>query len=211
MDEPAKAARLFVAVDLDDAARRAAGQTARDVAQRLVAAGSSDRVSWVRPRNLHLTLRFLGELNPDSVTGVRQLLGRAFAGAAFDVQLGGVGTFPASGSPRVIWLAIRDPESGLTALVAEVDDRLRAAGLTVDRRPFAAHLTVGRVRQTAGRGRAIREGLDRLPVEPVRWRVEHVTLYESHVSSVGPTYVPIVCAPLSVSSDAPMHAREASD
>lgn len=189
-------ARLFLAIDLDDVARSAVVRAAGELAEQIAATGAGDRVAWVRPKNLHLTLRFLGQVGAASVPEVSAAIAHLTA-PAFGLELSGAGTFPKVGAPRVIWVGIKDRHASLHALVEELDRRLVSAGLAVESGPFAGHVTVGRIKRASGGGRAIRQAIGRMRVESVRWRVDQVTLYESRLSPSGPTYLAVTLGGLS--------------
>lgn len=191
--------RLFLAVDLDDAARRAAATWALDLSTRLGAAAARE-IKWVEVQNLHLTLHFFGELNDARLQELRAAFGApAFATRAFDLSLAGAGKFPPSGPARVIWIGVQAARAETEALYDEVESRLEPLGLREDTtRGFTPHLTMGRVRvPNAGLGRAIREALERTPAPAgITFRIDHLTLYQSRLSPKGPTYVPIATFPL---------------
>ena len=94
--------RLFAAIDLDASARAVVAASLDALAARLVGAGTPSSVRWVRPEQLHFTLRFLGEVSAQEVTSVRRALSVPWTTGAFDVRLAGVGLFPFSGEPRVV-------------------------------------------------------------------------------------------------------------
>ncbi|MGE5360432.1 MAG: RNA 2',3'-cyclic phosphodiesterase [Bacteroidales bacterium] len=182
--------RLFVAVDLDDTVRRAAGRVARNVRDTLERAEMYG-VSWVAPDNFHLTLRFLGEVADEVALRVQEVLAPPFAVAPFDVALGGVGVFPPAGAARVIWLGVHEGLEELTSLHREVEERLAPLAFAPDERAYRAHLTVARfrvpaparVRQLIAAGEA--PSIGRCPVS-------HLTLYRSRLSPKGATYTALV-------------------
>jgi 2'-5' RNA ligase len=179
--------RVFFAVELDEVVRRKAARLAAGLATALEQGGGRRRVSWVAPQNLHLTLQFLGEVDPQLAQTVVDRLAHPFAVPAFDVALAGVGTFPPSGPPRVIWLGVTDGAAPLSGLYREVDHRLEGLGFPRENRPFRAHLTLGRV--TAACGPRFRDVLATARMaDASRCRVDHVTLFESHLSPQGSTY-----------------------
>jgi 2'-5' RNA ligase len=190
-------ARLFVAVDLDQAARRVVTGAAVQIAERLGAVDGI-RVSWVRPRNLHLTVRFLGEVGRETRGRLQTSLARRWALAPFELALAPAGVFPVFGAPRVVWVGVRDCGGAFERLTPELDARLAAAGATVsdDAMHFTPHVTIGRVRRAPNRGRDIREAAAAVSVEPERWRVTDVTLYESRPTDGPPTYVARAAGPL---------------
>jgi RNA 2',3'-cyclic 3'-phosphodiesterase len=178
--------RLFVAAELDEIVRaRAAAVTAR-----LRAAADSDgrgAVSWVAPANLHFTLRFIGEVDAGVAARVAARLAPGFELPAFEVSVGGVGTFPTSGPPRVVWLGVSEGDGGLAALAGAVNDRFDSIGLPREQRSFRAHLTIGRVKGPAGP--RFREALAAARDSVVgRCAIDRVTLFESRLSPRGSTY-----------------------
>lgn len=186
--------RLFVAVDLDENLRRAAGRVGRSLRERLERAGSYG-VSWVGPDNLHLTLRFLGELSEDRVRPVEERLAEPFPIAPFEVELAGAGTFPPSGSARVIWLGIVRGADHLLRLHDEVQARLDRFGFESENRPYRAHLTIGRFRAPAPA--RVREIIAESGSGSIgRCAIRQVTLYRSQLSPKGAVYTALVRAPL---------------
>lgn len=187
--------RLFVAVDLDEACRRAAARLAGCLARQIDAkVRPSPRIGWVSEDRMHLTLRFIGEVGEPAAADIQRALEPAYDVPVFDLELSGVGTFPPSGSPRVIWIGVTRGGNHLAQLSRLVEDRLAPFGLEKEDRPFTAHLTLGRIRE---RGRAsMRAVLGAARFEHRVSRVTHVTLYQSRLSPKGPTHVPILRAPL---------------
>ena len=106
-----------------------------------------DGIAWIREPNLHYTLRFLGDLEPDRVDAARAATREAAAAStAFQVALGAAGAFPDMRRPKILWLGTRAGGEGMTALAASLERALGTRGFEADDRPYAPHLTVGRVR-----------------------------------------------------------------
>jgi 2'-5' RNA ligase len=187
--EELRPVRLFVAVDLDSELRVRVADTAAHLAEALrPIAGASPR--WVTTPNLHVTLRFIGEVAPERVWQLEALVSAPLDGAPFHLELAGAGAFPASGAIRVLWLGVTRGEAELGSLASRLDARLRTAGVEAHDRPFRAHLTLARFRRPCA-GRAARQvrALLRTVGLVGTARVERVTLYESRLASAGPTYV----------------------
>lgn len=188
--------RLFIAVDLDEPARAAAAADADALARQLAKGPAAPRIAWVPAGKLHLTVRFLGQVPDEKAAALAGAFQRGFKTAAFEASLSGLGVFPETGSPRVVWIGIGDGAASFQALHREVEAGLAPFGFEPEGRPFSAHLTLGRVREARGSAARIRETLARELRRPARWRVDRLTLYESRLSPKGPTYVPVAYAPL---------------
>ena len=138
--------REFLAIPLPEALRRAVASS-RDV---LAAEGDGWR--FVRDDGFHLTLRFLGEVDPSR----RDVLDAAWRMAAkgagrMALRLRGAALFPATGRPRILWLGLEDetPDGSLARLADRVERAARAQGFSPEERPFAAHVTLARARRGA--------------------------------------------------------------
>jgi 2'-5' RNA ligase len=181
--------RLFIAADLDEAARAAvAGALTRlrEWSER-DRRGSTRGVSWVRAGNLHLTLHFLGDVDAAGLPALERALAPALDVEPARVGLGGWGVFPPRGQPRVIWAGVTSGAEALARAHRELGERLRAAGMTPEARPFSPHLTVGRVKAPSGTHwmRAVAEAP---PCPACEWALHACTLYESRLSPAGPEY-----------------------
>lgn len=107
------------------------------------------RARWVRPENIHLTLKFLGDINPDHIDKI----GAAMAGAAIEfppvtLTVRGIGVFPGIKRPRVIWMGLGGDIRSLLALQSRLEQELAEAEFPKDKRSFKAHLTLGRLKQS---------------------------------------------------------------
>jgi RNA 2',3'-cyclic 3'-phosphodiesterase len=113
----------------------------------------ADGVSWVRSANLHYTMRFLGDLTDRDVEAARRATSQAArACAPFRLTLGAQGMFPNSKQPRVLWLGAVGGADALVALALALETALATEGFPPADKPFAPHLTVGRVRDRADAG-----------------------------------------------------------
>jgi RNA 2',3'-cyclic 3'-phosphodiesterase len=139
--------RVFCAVELPPQVRARAA----DHAARLRDRSTKVRASWPRADNLHLTLKFLGEIAQARVEALSNAASRAARSIQpFDLTLEGAGAFPPRGSPRVLWLGINDSSGGLVKLQSQLEDECEAAGFAREERPFHPHLTLARIRAPQG-------------------------------------------------------------
>jgi len=180
--------RLFVAVPLDDAAHERLAAAMADARR------TADSHAWrfVRSEGVHLTLKFLGEVDESAVTELRTALGRAVAGAgAFDMEMHGIGAFPTPSHPRVLWAGVREGASRLAELASSVDRELTPLGFQPETRAFAAHLTLARSRDPR-QARSLAGWIAAHADEPFgRLPVRAVVLFQSLLSREGSTYLPL--------------------
>jgi 2'-5' RNA ligase len=183
--------RAFIALTLPDEVRRSLAALQRELA----AAGAD--VKWVEPANLHVTLKFLGEVTDEQRRAVEQLLGDVVCGeAAFTLGLDRVGAFPSFSSPRVVWVGLGEGKERAVRIAERIEESYGSLGLPKEERPFAAHVTLGRVRsphRLPPLARAVHECAWR---KPAPWTVTVLTLYQSVLGSDGPRYTVLAEAPL---------------
>jgi RNA 2',3'-cyclic 3'-phosphodiesterase len=175
--------RLFIAVNFPESLKsdiRAATEALRRAAP---------SVRWTDPRQLHITLKFLGQTTEALLPAIKSGIARATASTSpFPIELGGVGGFPNLRRPRVYWLGVR--EGGLIVrLQGSVEREIEPLGFPKEDREFRAHLTIGRV----GREVAMQEmqAAERAAAEidyHVQARVSSVELMQSHLSPKGARY-----------------------
>lgn len=173
------AIRAFVAIKLSDELM----VKLKEVRDSL--ASSQKDVSWVRPGSIHLTLKFLGDIETEQVDTVAAALSGASAGVkAFTLKAEGVGGFPNLKSPRVIWVGIREnPE--LIRLQKNIDERLFESGFEKDDRPFHPHLTLARVK-TPGAGLELGKRVEESKVDiDVDFKADYFVLFRSVLSPKG--------------------------
>lgn len=184
--------RLFVAIDLDDGARRAVAAVQERVARAL---GADRSMKTVDPEHVHMTLAFLGEISEPDVPAVVDTLSTNVDVRSFAVEFQGLGVFPSRGAPRVLWLGVGRGGSETIQVQREIAGRLERLGVTLDRRPFHPHLTLARWRTSrpADRHRVLSAGAR----GAVAWvNVDHVTLYQSLLSPAGLAYTALTRANL---------------
>src|SRR5580765_8043152 len=174
--------RLFVAIELDPAARDRVGREQ----ERLAAAIGREALRLVQREHLHLTLVFLGHTRAEDVPAIEQAMNRDVDQRPFAVRLGGSGVFPEQGAPRALWLAVQAGEPQIVALQEEILSRVGDCGVAVERRRFHPHLTLARWKT---RGRSLRpRDADGSPDAVAAFEVHEAVLFESALSSKGPAY-----------------------
>ncbi|HEY3311968.1 MAG TPA: RNA 2',3'-cyclic phosphodiesterase [Anaerolineales bacterium] len=156
-------------------------------------------VRWVTSENTHLTLKFLGELSPANMELLTQALeNECSLQVPFEISVRGVGCFPNSHRPRVIWVGLNSPPD-LERLQHRVEAAAARLGYAPEERPFSAHLTIGRVREQASQDemKKIEAALAGLKIgELGRFTASTVTLFKSELQPSGPHYTPLFSAGL---------------
>ena len=178
--------RLFIAVELPANAR----QRLADVAGELRGMGL-ERLRWVRPENIHITLKFLGETPADRQPQIEDALRVAAEGVApHELTLGELGKFGGRQNPRVLWVDVRGDVDALKALQKRVDAGIAPLGFPADERPFAAHLTLARVPQDLAKkvARPLTEAIDAVKVPDPPIPVREIVLMRSELRREGPIY-----------------------
>ena len=192
--------RLFVAVMLP--------AEARDAIARLIQGLRAADVSGLRlvnPEGVHLTLKFLGNVDSSRVSVLTDALDAAGEGVTpFALQLSGVGAFPERRSPRVLWAGVKGDTEPLTALARSVDHACANMGFSPERRPFSPHLTLARVRERASAHERQHSAtkikdIGLAPTQPFSVQAFH--LVRSTLTPSGPIYetvhtIPIAASPI---------------
>ena len=190
--------RLFVAVTLPAEAREA-------IARLIHALRAADfsGLRLVNPEGVHLTLKFLGNVDRSLLPALADALDAAGEGAApFALQLSGVGVFPNPRSPRVLWAGVSGDTASVAALAHRIDNACSTLGFSRERQPFSPHLTLARVRETASaherqRSASILEHVVLAPGKP--FPVEAFHLIRSTLTPSGPIYETVHTVPMAAS------------
>ncbi len=155
-------------------------------------------VKWVAPDQLHVTLKFLGEIPPPDAAAVETLLRSVAAQTpSFALSAGAVGAFPSLRAPRVIWVGLTAGRERAIGLAQAIEASGTAVpGWVREERPFAAHITLGRVRSPRGRDALAAQMAKAVWEAPLPWLVERMTLYQSVLGAGGSQYTPLAEIPL---------------
>ena len=186
--------RVFVAVNFPVAVvRRIADELAL---LRAEVAKTGWRVAWVPAPNLHLTLKFLGEIPEVQVDPMRSQLGPLLAARApFELTARGLGAFPDLESPRVIWVGVEE-SAAIAALQQEVEGALGELGFAREGRPFHPHVTLGRVKHPGERGELAPILERRREVRFGGGRIDELVIYQSVLEHRGAEYRALARLPL---------------
>jgi len=177
--------RTFIAVDLP-----------QEIKQKIDAVSASlkkqgGRVSWVRAANLHLTMKFLGEIDDGLLPDLKRALQQQISQIPrFQFSLKDLGAFPNLHKPRVIWIGIDSGVEELTDLAIKVDEATHSLGFEKENRPFSAHLTIARVKDPRTVTDLIAEVQNSLfESEPIP--ADEVIIMKSQLTPHGAIYTPL--------------------
>jgi 2'-5' RNA ligase len=183
--------RAFIAVELAEAVRRNVAALAAEF-RRLGA-----DVKWVEAENIHVTVKFLGQVEESDLRAICRVMDEAVAGIEpFGLAVAGAGSFPPGRRPRTIWVGLEEEAPHLTEIHRRLDSGLTALNVPPDRRGFAPHVTLGRSRSERGLDRlaaAIAAAAGRRLGEQ---QVDALTLFQSDLTPEGPVYTPLYHAAL---------------
>jgi len=179
--------RVFCALELTSSARTRLMEHINRLRQTVPNAAAS----WSREQNLHLTLKFLGELAPP---GVRKLSDAAAAAvtkvSSFQISIEEPGVFPKRGKPRVLWLRVKDETGMLSKLQLRLKEACAREGFAREDRPFHPHLTLARLRKPQG-AHTLAETHHQLIFEPVKAEIRELLVIRSELNRDGSKYTVI--------------------
>ena len=175
--------RLFVALELPAPLQTDLGRIGKSLDEH----GSHAR--WVRPVAIHLTLKFLGEVDPSQVGLITDALMGVRANR-LDLRIRGVGFFPSSDAPRVLWAGVQD--EGIGRLASIVDGTMTDFGFPPEGRAFHPHLTLARAPRKGTIGRTVVEAAERLEETDFgSFSTRSFVLYRSYLDEAGARYAKI--------------------
>ena len=137
--------RTFIAIEIPTEIQDKIGELQNSLK------GIGGRISWTKPGNIHLTLKFLGDTDEKIIDEIATELQQAVQKIeGFNISFQGTGVFPNFKRPRVIWVAAKSEGDQLEELAAQIEDCMKNFGYEKENRRFSAHLTLGRVKDTKG-------------------------------------------------------------
>ena len=175
--------RTFVACELPREIRSEIGRIQESLKHRRL------RLKWVRPENLHITLKFLGDVPVESIESIADAIGKAVHNfSPMSLSARGIGVFPGIRRPRVLWIGIGGEFPQLARLQGAVATGLAAVGYPVDKRPYKGHLTIGRIKTAIDSRRLTQSLAEFADFETAPFRVGEVVVFRSQLKPDGPIY-----------------------
>ena len=154
-------------------------------------------IRWVNPKNIHLTLKFLGDIPVEKFPEIEsaiQLTAQSFEPPTLSVT--GIGVFPTIKSARVLWTGLSGETETLANLQQNLETQLACLGIKKENRPFKAHLTLGRIKKRVVPVHLLRAIKTCCEFKPLEFKATHVVLYQSDLKPSGAVYTPLFKASL---------------
>ena len=174
--------RTFIAIELEKEIRNALFQIQEELES------SQADIKWVKPENIHLTLKFLGEVEETKIPEIIQRLQECGGQIKpFTIRISGLGAFPGLKSARVIWVGVKEDTDELTKLAKMIEDSLVKLGFPKEGRKFSAHLTLGRLRSNKNKDK-LGQKLEKIKIPELSQRINSIALFESVLHPTGAAY-----------------------
>ena len=139
------AIRTFICIEISEAVKGRIADLQEDLKK------IDAQVSWVKPTNIHLTVKFLGPVAPSRIVAIRQVVERVASSCnPFEVEVAHTGCFPSPRNPKVLWVGLSHVPNQLHQLQQTIEEQLATAGFPREAKRFSPHLTIGRVRSPRG-------------------------------------------------------------
>ncbi|MBN3038879.1 MAG: RNA 2',3'-cyclic phosphodiesterase [Candidatus Omnitrophica bacterium] len=177
--------RSFIALEISPEIQKELGQ----IQDQLGKTGAD--VKWVKTTGIHLTLKFLGDVSLELLEEIKKVTKQlSEESKSFEMELSHLGAFPTISHPRVIWVGIEKGKEQAQQMAKILEERLQNFGFLPERRPFKAHLTLGRVRSARNRDQ-LKKPLESISVTKKTMRIEKLTLFKSTLTPQGALYEPL--------------------
>jgi 2'-5' RNA ligase len=179
--------RTFIAIELPVSIK-----SALSIIQDKLKLGSVNCVRWVDPDNIHLTLKFLGNVSAGRILLITESMNEAIIGIApFQISLEKAGAFPNMRVPRVVWVGLSGDINALLSVQGRIEEALAKLNFTPENRPFSPHLTLGRVKEGASfeEKRGLGEKIASLKIDSIEsFTADAVSLMQSTLTRQGAVY-----------------------
>ena len=174
--------RCFIAIELSQDIKETLNRIEDELKQTI------SGVKWVKPKNIHLTLKFLGHIEKEVVEKIQEILNQvARETKAFRIKLSSPGVFPSPTRPRVIWIGIDEENKEGTHLANIIEEKLVPLGIEKESRAFHPHLTLARVKFLKDKN-SLKNALASLKVPQTEMTASKITLFQSALTREGSIY-----------------------
>ncbi|MBI5328215.1 MAG: RNA 2',3'-cyclic phosphodiesterase [Deltaproteobacteria bacterium] len=157
----------------------------------------ANKVTWVKTGNIHLTVKFLGNIETNRINSIEQILESVVCkGHIFNITIKGIGVFPSMNNPRVIWIGVEENGTNLAQLYNNLEDGLTTLGFEKEERIFKPHLTMGRIKFLKDK-KLLKQRLEKnADINLGQFAVDSLCLFESKLTPEGVVYTKLKKAKL---------------
>lgn len=178
--------RTFICIELTEEIRQRLADLQRELKQ------YSADVRWVRPESIHLTLKFLGDVDERAINDIAQATEIACKGTpTFFIGIRQTGAFPNLRRPRVLWVDVDEPEGNLKSLHKKIEEELTSLGYPKEKRSFSPHLTIGRVKSLREIDK-VTQKLQAMDFTAGNFQASEVVVMRSELKPSGAVYTPLL-------------------
>jgi len=176
--------RTFICIEIPDSIKSRIGRLQESLRE------IDAQISWTKPSNIHLTLKFLGGVRASRLERIKDAVTRAAQGIEpFDIEVNGTGCFPSPRSPRVLWVGITRVPEDLQSLYVKLEDELSRIGFDREKRKLSPHLTIGRIRTPHNASR-VADSLIAATFAPEQFHTSEIIVMRSDLKPTGSIYTP---------------------
>lgn len=181
--------RAFIAIELPKDLKNALSQLQEQLRK------TAADVKWVQPDNIHLTLKFLGEIDEKKLDKISLILDKiAISNKCFQISFSTLGAFPKMSSPRIIWVGIEKGDMETKKIACELEGEIEKIGIPKENRPFSTHITIGRIKSALNQQmltQELNQLEDYFTEKKLQFKAERITLFKSTLLPEGATYEPL--------------------
>ena len=176
--------RIFTAIDISEEVRARVSESVETLGREF----PNIRVGWEKPEKLHLTLKFLGDINEIQLRNLTYAVAQTAKQIAnFNLQIVGTGVFPSMRNARILWLGLKDEKGNLTHLNEIFENECENLGFTREKRNFKPHLTIARLREPQ-KSRELSEKHLSNNFQSEGFNINQIVIYESVLKPTGSVY-----------------------
>lgn len=174
--------RCFIAIELSEEIKNTLAKIESELQRNI------QGVKWVNPDNIHLTLKFLGQIEKEAIEEIKKILDEITATARpFKIRLSQIGAFPNPNQPRVIWVGIDDGTKESSHLANLIEEKIVPLGIEKEDRAFHPHLTLARIKFLKDKS-SVKNAFASLKVPQVEMTAAKIALFQSTLTPEGPIY-----------------------
>jgi len=175
--------RIFISIELPDGIKKNIEKLIGEFKMNLTP------IKWVESKNLHVTLKFLGWVDDKKLDNICNLVSTSLKGVgSFDIRIEGMGAFPTTKRPRVLWVGISKGAEVLAKISSSLEDVLSKEGFREEEREFSSHITIGRIKDKIDTEMLERHVNKDENISLGEFKADHISVMKSTLTQKGPIY-----------------------